>query len=449
MKDKHPENKHSISDAYSRRNVQSQQSSPKGLQFLRQLPWEKMTIWTLFLLLLWTLQEFFSILLFTFVFSYIANTIVSFFENWSSKRKLITAFVYLGFLSIILGPGTWFGEAVIEMAVPIANNAGSAIKSLVMESEIDTQNESPSSDLEPSSNQPIPPRKKETKSDKDPSDVKPVLPPEKQEKVSEFQKPEEIPKYVRNVVDKILLRSIGPDRTTTFQQTSYYKTLLNEANTLWIEGIPIITGYATLFLQNTFRYTLNILIALLFSFLIVFDIPHLRNKLKQFEEGKLQEFYKEITPSLSNFAVVLGRSLQAQAMIAICNTIFTWGALYFLEIPNRALLTSIVLVFSFVPVLGVIISTVPIGFVALLSGGIYKLIMIILAILLIHAFETYILNPNIYGAHLKMHPLFVLMVLLVAEHLFGMWGLILAVPVTVYLLEIVILGKTVEELFSA
>ena len=44
----------------------------------------------------------------------------------------------------------------------------------------------------------------------------------------------------------------------------------------------------------------------------------------------------------------------------------------------------------------------------------------------IHFVEAYLLNPAIYSAHLKLHPLLVLTTLVVAEHSLGVWGLLLA-----------------------
>lgn len=49
---------------------------------------------------------------------------------------------------------------------------------------------------------------------------------------------------------------------------------------------------------------------------------------------------------------------------------------------------------------------------------------------LIHFIEAYGLNPAIYSAHLKLHPLLVLTVLVVAEHSLGVWGLLLAGEIT-------------------
>ena len=55
-----------------------------------------------------------------------------------------------------------------------------------------------------------------------------------------------------------------------------------------------------------------------------------------------------------------------------------------------------------------------------------QLSLVVLMVTLIHFIEAYGLNPAIYSAHLKLHPLLVLTVLVVAEHSLGVWGLLLA-----------------------
>lgn len=84
---------------------------------------------------------------------------------------------------------------------------------------------------------------------------------------------------------------------------------------------------------------------------------------------------------------------------------------------------------------GCIISTFPIGFVALTEYGFIKLALVILMVFGVHVVEAYGLNPAIYSAHLRLHPLLVLTVLVIAEHSMGVWGLLLAVPMTVFALD--------------
>lgn len=88
--------------------------------------------------------------------------------------------------------------------------------------------------------------------------------------------------------------------------------------------------------------------------------------------------------------------------------------------------------------MGCIISTFPIGFVALTEYGFMKLALVILMVFGVHAVEAYGLNPIIYSSHLRLHPLLVLAVLVIAEHSLGVWGLLLAVPLTVFTLDYII-----------
>ena len=62
--------------------------------------------------------------------------------------------------------------------------------------------------------------------------------------------------------------------------------------------------------------------------------------------------------------------------------------------------------------------------VSLAAGA--QLALVVLLVTGIHFIEAYGLNPAIYSAHLKLHPLLVLSVLVIAEHSLGVWGLLLA-----------------------
>ena len=64
-----------------------------------------------------------------------------------------------------------------------------------------------------------------------------------------------------------------------------------------------------------------------------------------------------------------------------------------------------------------------------------KLSLVVLMVFGVHLVEAYGLNPAIYSAHLRLHPLLVIAVLVVAEHGMGVWGLLLAVPMTVFALD--------------
>jgi len=68
----------------------------------------------------------------------------------------------------------------------------------------------------------------------------------------------------------------------------------------------------------------------------------------------------------------------------------------------------------------------PVGCGGSPRAGAAQLGLVIVMVIGIHMIEAYGLNPAIYSAHLKLHPLLVLTVLVVAEHSLGVWGLLLA-----------------------
>lgn len=171
------------------------------------------------------------------------------------------------------------------------------------------------------------------------------------------------------------------------------------------------------------------LLSMLFSFLIVLDLPNLRRSVHSLRHSKLRFAYCEVAPSLFRFSHLLGKALEAQFLVAIANSILTAIGLYFLGLGHSlAFLTAIVFLCSFIPVAGVFISSVPICILALQVNGLHGVAMAIVLITFIHLIEGYVLNPRIYGSHLRINPVVVLVILTVFGKLFHVWGLILGVP---------------------
>ncbi len=176
------------------------------------------------------------------------------------------------------------------------------------------------------------------------------------------------------------------------------------------------------------------LLALLFSFLIVLDLPKLSETVKELEHTSLRFIYVEVAENIYQFSQVLGKALEAQFLIAILNSILTAIGLWILGLGTRvAFLSVIVFLCSFIPVAGVFISSVPICLIALQTYGLKSMIMAIIMITVIHLIEGYILNPKIYGSHMRINPVIVLIILTIGGKLFHVWGLVLGVPICTYI----------------
>ncbi len=176
------------------------------------------------------------------------------------------------------------------------------------------------------------------------------------------------------------------------------------------------------------------LLSLLFSFLIVLDLPKLSRGVRGLANTKIGFIYAEVAGNIYNFCKVLGRAMEAQLFIAICNTILTAIGMWAIGIGegNLVFLSTVVFFCSFIPVAGVFVSSTPICVVALNDGGFPLALLAIAMILAVHFVEAYFLNPRIYGHHLRMNPVLTLIILTVCGKLFGPWGLILGIPVLSY-----------------
>jgi len=199
---------------------------------------------------------------------------------------------------------------------------------------------------------------------------------------------------------------------------------------------------AVLFVNQIGHYVSYFFLGTLFSFLIVFDFPHLRERLLALRESRLHEVYEEMADAVVDFANVVGFVFQAQIFIALSNTLLTALGMWLLALGPIALLAVIVFVAGLIPVLGTFVSSLPILIIAFNSGGAGLAAEAGVMIVFVHAVETYILNPNIVSAMLKIHPLVTLVILYFGHTLFGFWGVFLGVPVSVFIYHRILLAPT-------
>ena len=178
------------------------------------------------------------------------------------------------------------------------------------------------------------------------------------------------------------------------------------------------------------------LLSLILSFFYTLELPQMESFSRLFLDSKFDWFFQDIAYFGKKFTNTFGVVLEAQFFIAICNTVITTICLFFMKMPQIFALALVVFVFSLVPVAGVIISTIPLSIVAYSVGGIRDVIYIIIMIIVIHAFEAYVLHPKFMSSQTDLPIFYTFIVLLIGEHFWGTWGLIVGVPIFTFLLDI-------------
>ena len=85
---------------------------------------------------------------------------------------------------------------------------------------------------------------------------------------------------------------------------------------------------------------------------------------------------------------------------------------------------------NFIPYLGTLTGlTLSLSFVALDGGGLPRILGVVLVFIIVQSVEGYYLTPKLLGGSLDLHPMWVLVGLMIGGSLFGILGIILAVPV--------------------
>lgn len=130
---------------------------------------------------------------------------------------------------------------------------------------------------------------------------------------------------------------------------------------------------------------------------------------------------------------IVGQYLRGQLLISTIAAFNVSVLLFLFEVPFWLLIGLLAGVLNFIPQLGALITLFVGGLVALVFAGWVKA-LIVVAVLVGESFlEQSILTPNILSYQVGIHPLLILFSLLAFGIFFGVFGLLIAVPLTAIL----------------
>ena len=126
--------------------------------------------------------------------------------------------------------------------------------------------------------------------------------------------------------------------------------------------------------------------------------------------------------------------MQGQMILGIVVGLLTFLGLSLLGIKNALLLSVIAAIFELIP-FGIFLAAIPAVSLAFGAGGFSLALMVVALYLIIQQLEGYLLAPLVVNKMTGVSPLVVILSVLIGVGLAGFWGLILAVPVAVTVLE--------------
>lgn len=181
---------------------------------------------------------------------------------------------------------------------------------------------------------------------------------------------------------------------------------------------------------------LQVLLALILSLFLLLEKERIILFTNGFKESKIRSFYTELEYFAGKFVNTFGKVIEAQFIIATVNCIITTFFLWIMGFPHLLGLSIMVFFLGLIPVAGVIISLVPLCIIAYSIGGFIQIVYVLIMIAVVHAFEAYFLNPKLMSSKTNLPVFYTFIVLIVGQHFFGVWGLILGIPIFVFILDV-------------
>jgi len=120
--------------------------------------------------------------------------------------------------------------------------------------------------------------------------------------------------------------------------------------------------------------------------------------------------------------------VSGQAITSVLVTVYSFIVLSVLHVPGALMLAIIAGLLDILPIIGFIIATVP-TFLLAFSVSPQTAFIVLGLYLLFHSLETYYIVPKVYGKHLRVSTLTVLIGLLAGTLLAGIPGALAALPV--------------------
>lgn len=205
-------------------------------------------------------------------------------------------------------------------------------------------------------------------------------------------------------------------------------TLVSTSNAF----ISTLSGGFFQILSVAFGSIFNVILIVLISFYL------------SIQEKGIQNFLRIILPiEHEEYAVDLWERSQkkialwmkGQMLLGVLIFILTYLMLSLLGIQYALLLAIIAGIMELIPY-GILISLIPAVYFSYLSAGLSSALMVSGAYIILHQFEVFLFSPLVIKSVVGLSPLVVIIAALIGFELGGFWGLVLAIPVAVFIMEL-------------
>lgn len=222
--------------------------------------------------------------------------------------------------------------------------------------------------------------------------------------------------FVNDFLVKNLDMPNGIDITSSLKSLDFVQSTVANAINYSINTVQSITSFIISFFT-----------AIIVSFFMAKDIDKFKESVIAFlsrnsKDGRRYKMIMDIDATCMSY-------IKGYAIDSLIVGILTTIVCMILKIDYAVVFGILIMIFNFIPYIGAILSYLVVSLYALVTGGPVFALITLISLLIIQIVDANVLQPNIIAKSVDLHPVVVIGGLIVFQLMFGVVGMLIAMPV--------------------
>lgn len=236
---------------------------------------------------------------------------------------------------------------------------------------------------------------------------------------------EQLPTIVDDVGQR--LEGVGASVGVEFDLWSYDQIRSWMEDPASIEGLQVFAGEAFTVVMDVFEIVALIFLAPVLAFYLLTSLPAVTATALRLTPPELRDEAAEVG---SRVGRALGGFVRGQLVVALIVGILSSVGLRVIGLDLWLIIGMTAGVLNMIPFIGPWVGGALAAAVALVLGDFQMALIVTVWFFLVQQFDNHIVSPNVLRATVKLHPALIILALLAGGSLGGLFGLLIAVPLT-------------------
>lgn len=233
-------------------------------------------------------------------------------------------------------------------------------------------------------------------------------------------------------INNTIFESFNIKNAFGYVDASIISTLANNILKELAEEIPALTSKASLFLSGA----TDVIFAIFISIYLLASKEKRYSQIMKFRNAifsdKVNQRITKICTTANN---LFGKFAEGRLLDSLIVGVLTYVVISIFQIPYALLIASSIAVWNFIPTVGFLIGYVPAAILLLFTDA-PLLIPFTLIMFVIYQIDSNIISPRILGYNTGVGPLCVIIAICTMGTVFGLVGLVIAVPLFATLIDL-------------